>query len=366
MNTNPGGVGTHIHAIRRTVSRFSAANQTGSAGEVANRTEALMLRALSRGKAALVTRAGVQPRRNEWPGWRFGLSALVAFWTCAALAGLVPSSATGGESLRAPVRVALMPSGHLLVTDIRLYAVVEWNPRQDRVVRMLSIPGKPVGIAWGWGRIFVGNDTTRSVEVYNRSGRLMYTLGEAGQIGRPSDIAVDSKRKLVFVSDAKGGRVLVYDQRGALLRTLPAPGETPLFQPTGLTVDPVRGEVLVSDFGKAGSFSTEAWVRIYDYDGNYLDGISGKAQADYGFSRPEGLAVNKQGLIYLVDSLRSQVLVFDRATLQGVALLGEAGTEPGKLLLPVDAVIDEKTNDLYVTNNRHGTVKVFEGQGLSP
>ncbi len=282
------------------------------------------------------------------------------------MVGIAQPAVFGAEGLRAPVRAALMPSGNLLVTDIRLYAVAEWNPHRDRVEWAFDIGGKPVGVAWGWGKIFVGNDTTQSVEVYTRGGRFKYTLGEKGQVGRPSDIAVDSKRNLVFVSDAKGGRVLVYDRRGKLLRTLPAQGQTPLYEPTGLTVDPARKELLVSDFGKASFFSMDAWVKIYDYDGNYLAGIRGKGGETYGFSRPEGLAVNKQGLIYLVDSLRSVVLVFDRVTLQGIAVLGEAGMNPGQLLLPVDVVIAEKSDDLYVTNNRHMRVEIFEGMGVLP
>jgi DNA-binding beta-propeller fold protein YncE len=306
------------------------------------------------------------PERRQWRprvAHSRGIAALcLALMACALLAW--PWRA-GAQDLRAPVRIALLPSRYVLVTDIRLRAVVEWDTRRNRAVRTIPIEGKPVGVAWAWGLILVGNDSKHAVEVYAPGGNLLYTLGEAGQVERPSDIAVDLRRELVFVSDPKRGRVLVYSRKGALLRTLPAPGEQPLYQPTGLAVDPERGEVLVSDFGQ-NAWPMEAWLRIYDYQGHYLAGISGDASRDYGFSRPEGLASNGEGQIYLADSLRSQVLVFDRDTLQGVALLGNPGTQPGQLLLPLDVAIDPKSHDLYVTNQRHGTVEVYAGGGVLP
>jgi DNA-binding beta-propeller fold protein YncE len=264
-----------------------------------------------------------------------------------------------------------MSSGHVLVTDHGGSGVVEWNTKKNKVVRTIDILGRPTGIAWCWGKIFVGNETTQSVEVYSKKGKLLSVLGGApGLVANPNDIAVDSDAGLVFVVDTKTRQVQVYssfDSGGALLRTLPAPGAEPLHRPASLTVDPVRREVLVSDFGEFGSFSSKARVNIYDYDGNYLGQISTRTQAaEYRFSAPQGLTVNGQGLVYLVDSMRGQVLVFDRMTLKGVATIGEAGRAPGNLLFPLDVEIDSKTSNVYVTNHRLGRVEVFTGMGLSP
>ena len=273
------------------------------------------------------------------------------------------------RSLGSPNRLALMPSGHLLVSDHRLKGVAVWNPHREEVVRVIRIPGRAIGVAMGWNRIFVGSENTQSVDVYNPGGKLQYVLGgEDGQVTRPSDIALDIERGLVFVSDSANARVVVYDSLGPLLRTLPAPGEpVRLAQPTGLAVDPVRQEVIVSDYGKAGGFSMRAHVRIYDYNGYLRGTISGSSVApEFRFSRPQGIAVNGQGLIYVVDSLSGRVLVFDRETLQGVGILGELGTGPGQLTLPLDAVIGGKNGDLYVSSNRAGRVEVFSGGGVLP
>ena len=289
--------------------------------------------------------------------------AMVLLSLGSGLIGQATPSLQAQETLQSPVRLALHPSGRLLVTDRRLAGVVDWDAERSRVVGFFETPGRPVGVAWAWGKVYIGNDSSGAVEVYTSGGKFVTTLGQVGQVRRPSDIAVDTRQGLIFVTDAKLGRVVVYNHKGQLVRMLPAPGAPPLNVPTGIALDMERGEVLVSDFGDAGWFSMDAWVRIYDYEGNYREGISGRKAGIYGFSRPEGLAVNRLGQIYLVDSLRSQVLVFDRTTLAGIATIGEAGTGNGQLLLPVDVVISDKTDDLFVTNHRHGTVTVFKGMG---
>jgi DNA-binding beta-propeller fold protein YncE len=296
------------------------------------------------------------------------VAVLAGLLVCLVLAFPSISSA---RQLGSPVRVAVMSSGHVLVTDHYGNRVVEWDPSKNKVVRSIDVLGIPDGLAWGWGKIFVGNQTTQSVEVYSRTGKLLSVLGGVpGLVSRPNDIAVDSDAGLVFVLDAQTRLVQVYgsyDSGGALLYTIPAPGAKPLHRPASLTVDPARREVLVSDFGEFGSFGSRALVNIYDYDGNYLGEISTRTQlAEYRFSAPQGLTVNGLGQVYLVDSMRGQVLVFDRETLRGVATIGEAGRAPGNLLFPLDVEIDGKTSDVYVTNYRLGRLEVFIGMGVSP
>ena len=109
-----------------------------------------------------------------------------------------------------------------------------------------------------------------------------------------------------------------------------------------------------------------AAVIIYDYQGMHLATVAGNQSGGYDFSRPQGLAVNSQGLIYLVDSFRGQVLVFDRETQLGVATLGEAGKGPGQLLLPLDILIEPNSNDVYITNNRNRRIEVYSGEGVRP
>jgi DNA-binding beta-propeller fold protein YncE len=278
------------------------------------------------------------------------------------------------QDFPSPVRIAEMPTGELIIADSRRQSLLIWDPQSASVVRVIDSPGRPLSVAFGWGYLFVGNEITQSVDVLEpRKGKLRKILGgKKFHIERPSDIALDIEQNLVFVTDSATARVLVFDRRsGDLLRTLPAAGQPPLFRPTGLAVDPVRGEVLVSDFGDR--MNPDASISIYDYDGMFIASIDGSAGCgsfgcsnQYVFSRPQGLAVNSQGLIYVVDSLLSTVLVFDRDTHDGVAVIGSKGKGPNQLLLPLDLVVGTDTNDLYVTNNRNRRLEVYPGKGLLP
>ena len=278
------------------------------------------------------------------------------------------------QNFVSPTRIAMMPSGELLIADSKQQTLQIWDPDSASIVRVIDAPGRPVGVAFGWDLFFVGNEITQTVDVLNyKKGKLKYTLGgKKFHIRRPSDIALDIEQGLIFVTDTAAGRVLVFEngKGGKLLRTLPAAGQPPLYRPTGLAVDPVSHEVLVSDFGDP--MDPEASVNIYDYNGIELARINGSAgcgwfscAGEYNFSRPQGLAVNSQGLIYVVDSVLGQVLVFDRDTTNGVAVIGGVGEGPGQLLLPLDLVIDDNTN-VYVTSNRNRRIELFSGKGFLP
>ena len=307
-------------------------------------------------------------RRFPWvdnSSWRFASVLLtVSLWLASSEA-----AQTQNHFFPSPTRIAQGEAGELLIADSKSRIVVSWQPGRNKKPKVFDVPGRPVSIAAGWNKLFVGNERTQTVDVLNRkNGRLLYTLGGNGlYIQRPSDIAVDIEQGLVFVSDPTTSRVLVFDQGGTLVRTLPALGQKELIKPTGVFVDTVRGEVLVSDFEAAGNwFSAAGGVLIYDYQGNHLATLSGNRSDGFEFSRPQGLAVNGQGQIYLVDSFRGQVLVFDRNTLQGVTTIGQPGHGPGELMLPLDVVIDATTNDVYVTNNRNRRIELFSGKGALP
>ncbi len=291
-----------------------------------------------------------------------------ALGTCALLLIAFPGFA-GAQDFVSPTRIAHGPSGEISVSDASQQVVVSWQPGGKKGPKTISVPGRPVSVAYGWNKYYVGNESTQTVDVVNKKGRLLFTLGNDFLIQRPSDIAVDIDQEMVFVTDPTNARVLVFHRGGELLNTLPAAGQPPLFMPTGIAVDPVRGEVLVSDFGEPlnNTFgSAKSAVKIYNYDGVQLASISGKSGGGYNFSRPQGLAVNEQGHIYVVDSVRGQVLVFDRNTQQGVTIIGSLGPGPGQLQLPLDIIIDGASKDLHVTSNRNRRIEVFNGMGMLP
>jgi len=270
------------------------------------------------------------------------------------------TTTTPPPELVQPARIAASPDGDIFVSDYKQNLIFTLG--SDLSVRKyFEVDGKPLGVAWGQGKIFVGNETTQSVEVYNRNGKLLYDLGMA--VTSPTDIAVDNDRNMVFVSDTQEQVVKVFDTSGTFLSQIPAAGQKVLRNPTGIAVDPARSEVIVSDFGDPLK-REPASVKIYDYDGTFRVVMYGSTvQSEYRFSRPQGLALTANGNFMVVDSMLGEVLVFDRNTLQGIRSLGSFGSAEGQLRLPLDVMILPESTDVYVTDNRNGRIDVFRGGG---
>lgn len=296
------------------------------------------------------------PLPRQAASW--ALAAILGFLSSLPAAAQVPMAQT--VPMQSPVRLACGPKGLLVVTDYNARAVFTVNHADLKTVDAFAVPGRPTGIAWASGKIFVGNETTGTVEVYNPSGQWLYDLGGAkGLVRQPNDIAVDKKSRRVFVVDGRDKVVKVFDMSGPFLFAI---GAGHLANPTGIVLDEGREQVLVSDYGDpAATFS--ARVRIFDYAGNPVFSFGGRAG---GFSRPQGMAVDGEGHLFLADGLLGQILVFDQATGAGLKTLGEFGLGPGQLQLPLDVVLDPESKDLFVTNNRAARIEVFKAGGSIP
>ena len=80
-----------------------------------------------------------------------------------------------------------------------------------RPQKSLRLAGQASGIAQANGRFFVANRATRSVDVLDARGRLLYHLGgRTGEFSSVNDLAVDT--------DVAGGIVYVLDTKAAMVR----------------------------------------------------------------------------------------------------------------------------------------------------
>jgi DNA-binding beta-propeller fold protein YncE len=88
-------------------------------------------------------------------------------------------------------------------------------------------------------------------------------------------------------------------------------------------------------------------------------GMLGDAYGD--LEKPKGVATDSEGNIYVVDSIKDMIKIFDR---QGALLLffGSQGRAYGEFWLPSGIFIDN--NDyIYVTETYNGRVQVFKYLG---
>jgi len=263
------------------------------------------------------------------------------------------------DHIASPVRAVATGTGRLLVADSRLRMVVRVDPASLQPDQGLRIAGKPSAVAILDQRIYVGNPDRQTVEIYRAQGGGSAGSFGSGAVAYPSDIAVDPGRGLVFVVDGRSQQVRVFTATGALVQVIgaPGPGTNQFLAPIGIAVDTARQEVLVSDYGAPPT--VKAAVKIFRYDGSYVDQISGAGRCagsgcSGGFSRPQGLAVSRLGKIFLADALLGQILVYDRAAKTLDRVLGGYPT----LYVPVDVVIG-KNDDVFVVSKLTARVVLF-------
>jgi DNA-binding beta-propeller fold protein YncE len=262
-----------------------------------------------------------------------------------------------------PVRMASTPAGLLLIADARHRMLLRVDPATLEADQSIRLGGKPSGVALIGGRIFVGNKTSGTVDVYESDGGSFLTSFRTPSLREPSDLAGDQARGLVFVSDAQAGQILVFDTLGTFRQAISSkgPGGDQLFTPMGLAIDTTSEKVFVSDWGDFGSSSGgTAHVKVFGYDGVFIGSISGAGNCGMlgcsgGFSRPGGLDLTGERL-FVPDLLLGEVLTFELASLSPV---GTVGSRP-HLRLPADVEVLGNT-DLFVVSNGTASVESFPG-----
>lgn len=269
-----------------------------------------------------------------------------------------------------------------------------------RVIGMM----RPSGIAVdSKERIYVADTIGGVVFIFDLKNKTMSFLGSEGRgrLYNPFGIAID-KNDNVYVSDTRLNQVNVYDSSGNLIAALSKVGNETIVNPTGLAIDENRNRLYVVDskghrvfacdlnrldkgtsFGKRGEGDDEFnfpgyiavdkegriyvtdtlnfCVKIFDRDFKFIKKI-GEHGTGFGmFDRPKGIALDSEGNIYVVDAAFSNFQIFNR---EGRLLLfvGGYGTEPGFFRLPSGIHID-KNDRIYVADQINGRIQIFQFLG---
>jgi streptogramin lyase len=132
---------------------------------------------------------------------------------------------------------------------------------------------------------------------FSPEGKLLMTLGVAGGgagaegFTGPNDVLV-APNGTIYVSEGHGGptnRIVVFDKTGKYLKEIGKTGTGPLEfdQPHALAMDS-KGRLFVGD-------RSNNRIQILDQDGKYLEEWSQ-------YSRPSGIYIDKNDVIYVADS----------------------------------------------------------------
>lgn len=168
-------------------------------------------------------------------------------------------------------------------------------------------------------------------------------------IKRPYGITVDELDR-IYVADRDLGVVHMFDYDEGVYRQIIRAGTNIMVSPIGIAADN-ENNIYVSD-------SYLKKVFIYSMEGDFK-GIIGN---DYRFSRPTGLAINKElGLLYITDTHSHKIAVF---SLDGDFQFefGNKGSEEEKLHFPTNIFVD-KDNFVYVCDSMNFRIKIYTGIG---
>jgi len=190
--------------------------------------------------------------------------------------------------------------------------------------------------------------------------RLMELLTGVSSLGgvafaKPFDVAVHRGR--VFVSDTVSRVVHAMDFQSGKSYAI---GDTDdlgrLYKPLGLALDR-NGNLYVVDI-------TAKAILVYDRDGKHLRTLGDKGLWD----RPSGIDVSPDGSrIFVVDtggvdSDRHRLILLDAMSGETIRTIGMRGSGPGELNLPRDVKL-AANGLLYVTDGGNFRVSVFDQDG---
>ncbi len=271
-----------------------------------------------------------------------------------------------------PGRLAPLDGGGVYVTDQVAGTVIEYDAAGN-LVNTFAIPEKPIGIAVhpdGW--VFIAR-ADGSVGRYD-SGFVLQELLDPNPmaLARATALAIHPITGELFVVDSAGDQVLVFAKdittgtwpldrawgmEGALLSQFQTP--------QAIAVDPQLDHVFVTD---ADNFR----IQVFDTNGIVLFQFGYRilyfppSAPTAWIARPEGIAVDTCGNIYVADALMGTVRIFDSS---GMDLSPTSppivyGAGPGQLRIPSDVAISG--TGLYVSNNANSAVEFYSTTCSNP
>jgi len=259
-----------------------------------------------------------------------------------------------------PYGIAVDSKGQLYVADAKVGAIFIFNTEtrtadliKNRVnAHFVRIVGLTIDDD---DRLFVSDPGLRHVLVFSPDHKASDVITDG--LVEPGNLAIDTENRLLYVSDISLDQVLVYDADSLKLirkmgtagknHTLTSPGD--FAKPTGLAVDK-DGNLYVCD-------TLNNRIEVFDADGNFIQTYGKNGDGPGYFARPKGVAIDGDGHIWVADGMQDRVQVFTNDWRLCISFGGH-GLLPGQFQGLVSIYAD-KHNRIFTSEIFPGRVQQF-------
>jgi sugar lactone lactonase YvrE len=278
------------------------------------------------------------------------------------LAGTQQASDNGKMlfQLAEPYGMAVDSKNNLYVADQKVGAIFIFNT-ETREVELIKnkVHGhfvRIIGLAMDDNdRLFVSDPGLHHVLVFDKDHKAEDVITEG--LVEPGGLVLDKENRLLYVADVALDQVLVYDADSFKpLRKIGSTGHnheltTPgdFAKPTSVAVDK-DGNLYVCD-------TLNNRIEIFDADGKFISEFGKAGDGPGYFARPKGVAIDSDDHIWVADGMQDRVQVFNN---EGRLLItfGGHGLLPGQFQGLVGITTD-KNNRVFTSEMYPGRVQQF-------
>ena len=294
---------------------------------------------------------------------------------------------SGRGQLQSPLGIASDAQGRIFVADRDNHRVVRFSPSKTDQSHLaidalgtygsgggqLASPGS-VSIDAATGKYWVTDNSNHRISIFNANGGFSTTFGSYGTgIGSfygPSGIAVNGSNGYVFIVEYYNNRVQRFSTSNTSIpsKVVGAVGTASgLFtNPTAVAIDPVSNDFYVADTGnhRIQRFTQNGVFVMGIGNGTKWTGAAPVPAVGYGnggFYSPSGVAVDKDGYLYVADMNNHRIQKFDPNG-RFVTRWGTQGAGKGNLYAPKGIAVDNGGN-VYVSDTSNYRIQRFTSTG---
>lgn len=257
-----------------------------------------------------------------------------------------------------PFGIRKDPEGRLFVVDSfyqRVHVFDQKNSTHymfpDNAIESFK---NPIDVAVGMnGQVYVSDSESNRIHVFSDAGKHYVKSIGAGELMRPTGLAVDTTNNRLLVTDTKRSSLVVFDESDFKVVAVvgdESEGSNGFHYPTNVALGK-DGSIYVTD-------SLNFRVQMLSHEFQFKQTFGSAGDSPGRFSRPKGIASDSEGNVYVVDALFGNVQIFNPSG-QLLLSFGKPGNEPGEFWLPNSIFIDSDDR-IYISDAYNNRLQVFQ------